>query len=109
MIAGRATDTAGIAALPVLNGEHVGCAWHGAKIGECGALCSTRPMSGVIEIDFDEGGCSVEPLAAAARCTPGSVSAHMLYENSDPIRLQEPGGTLDVRGRGPIARFRTGG
>lgn len=97
VIAGRATDTAGIAALPILNGEHVGCAWHGAKIGECGALCSTRPMSGVIEIDFDEGGCSVEPMASAARCTPDSVSAHMLYENSDPTRLQEPGGTLDVR------------
>ena len=36
-------------------------------------------------------------MAAAARCTPDSVSAHMLYENSNPTLLQEPGGTLDVR------------
>ena len=84
VIAGRATDTAGIAALPILNGEHSGAAWHGAKIGECGALCSTLPMSGVIEIEFDQSGCTVQPLHASARCTPQSVSAHMLYENADP-------------------------
>ncbi len=30
------------------------------------------------------------------RCTPYSVSAHMLYENSNPFRLTEPGGVLDV-------------
>ena len=97
VIAGRATDTAGIAALPILNGEHSGAAWHGAKIGECGALCSTLPMSGVIEIDFDQSGCTVEPMHASARCTPQSVSAHMLYENADPLELLEPGGRLDVR------------
>ena len=97
VIAGRATDTAGIAALPILNGENLGSAWHGAKIGECGALCSTRPMSGVIEIEFDNEGCTVEPMAATARCTPESVAAHMLYENADPFELLEPGGRLDVR------------
>jgi len=35
-------------------------------------------------------------MANDARCTPHSVSAHMLYENSDPFLLHEPGGTLDV-------------
>ncbi|MEB3067382.1 acyclic terpene utilization AtuA family protein, partial [Parvimonas micra] len=29
-------------------------------------------------------------------CDVHSVSAHMLYENSDPFRLTEPGGVLDV-------------
>ncbi|MEM7260152.1 MAG: acyclic terpene utilization AtuA family protein, partial [Pseudomonadota bacterium] len=76
--------------------DHPGAAWHGAKIGECGALCSTNPVSGVIEISFDADGFTVSPLAATASCTPYSVSAHMLYENSDPLRLVEPGGTLDV-------------
>jgi hypothetical protein len=32
----------------------------------------------------------------AQRCTPHTVSAHMLYENSDPFLLHEPGGILDV-------------
>jgi len=74
----------------------VGAAWHGAKIAECGALCSTNPISGVILLDVDQHGFTVEPMAANARCTPHSVSAHMLYENSDPNVLYEPGGVLDV-------------
>ena len=96
VIAGRTTDTAIIAALPLMRGEHSGGAWHGAKIGECGALCSSNPTSGVIVIDFDENGFAVRPMAEGARCTPHSVSAHMLYENSDPFILHEPGGHLDV-------------
>ena len=96
IIAGRTTDTAIIAALPLMRGDHAGAAWHGAKIAECGALCSTNPTSGVILVDFDEAGFTVEPLADGATCTPHSVSAHMLYENSDPFILYEPGGHLDV-------------
>ncbi|WP_265500772.1 acyclic terpene utilization AtuA family protein [Paracoccus beibuensis] len=98
VIAGRTTDTATIAALPLSRGDAAGGVWHGAKIGECGALCSTNPTSGVIMVDFDDTGFTVEPLAEGARCTPHSVSAHMLYENSDPFRLYEPGGYLDVTG-----------
>ncbi|TJZ87147.1 acyclic terpene utilization AtuA family protein [Paracoccus hibiscisoli] len=98
VIAGRTTDTATIAALPLSRGDAAGGVWHGAKIAECGALCSTNPTSGVIMVDFDQTGFTVEPLADGARCTPHSVSAHMLYENSDPFRLYEPGGYLDVTG-----------
>jgi Acyclic terpene utilisation family protein AtuA len=96
VIAGRTTDTAIISALPLARGEHSGAAWHGAKIGECGALCTTNPTGGVIQIDFDSEGFTVEPLVEEAACTPHSVSAHMLYENSDPFILSEPGGQLDV-------------
>lgn len=96
VIAGRTTDTAIIAALPLARGDHAGAAWHGAKIGECGALCATNPQSGVLQIDFDETGFTVTPLADGAHATPHTVSAHMLYENSDPFILHEPGGHLDV-------------
>lgn len=96
IIAGRTTDTAIIAALPLMRGCHAGAAWHGAKIGECGALCATNPQSGVILIDFDNEGFTVTPLADGAHATPHTVSAHMLYENSDPYILYEPGGHLDV-------------
>lgn len=98
VIAGRTTDTATIAALPLMRGDHPGAVWHGAKIAECGALCSTHPTSGVIMVEFDDTGFTVEPMLEAAACTPHSVSAHMLYENADPFILHEPGGHLDVRG-----------
>lgn len=96
IIAGRTTDTAIIAALPLARGDHAGGAWHGAKIGECGALCATNPQSGVILVDFDDTGFTVTPQAEGAQATPHTVSAHMLYENSDPFILYEPGGYLDV-------------
>lgn len=103
VIAGRTTDTAIIAALPIQRGMHPGAAWHGAKIGECGALCATNPQSGVILVDVDETGFTVTPLADGAHATPHTVSAHMLYENSDPFILYEPGGHLDVTGARYVA------
>ncbi len=96
IIAGRTTDTAIIAAMPLMYGCHEGAAWHGAKIGECGALCATNPQSGVVMIEFDDTGFNVIPMAEKAQATPPTVSAHMLYENSDPHILYEPGGYLDV-------------
>ncbi|MGE4610156.1 MAG: acyclic terpene utilization AtuA family protein [Paracoccaceae bacterium] len=96
IIAGRTTDTAIIAALPLMNGLNAGAAWHGAKIGECGALCASNPQSGVVLIEFDNTGFTVTPMADNSLATPETVSAHMLYENSDPFILYEPGGHLDV-------------
>ncbi|MBD3677344.1 MAG: acyclic terpene utilization AtuA family protein [Rhodobacteraceae bacterium] len=103
IIAGRTTDTAIIAALPLARGCHPGGAWHGAKIGECGALATTNPNSGTILIAFDDTGFTMTPMADDARATPRTVSAHMLYENSDPFILYEPGGHLDVTGASYIA------
>lgn len=98
IIAGRTTDTAIISALPIAKGCHVGGAWHGAKIGECGALATTSPNTGTIMITFDEQGFTMTPMGDDARATARTVSAHMLYENSDPYVLYEPGGHLDVTG-----------
>ncbi|MEM8956186.1 MAG: acyclic terpene utilization AtuA family protein [Pseudomonadota bacterium] len=98
IISGRTTDTANIGALPLLRGDHPGAVWHGAKVGECGAIATSNPASGVIQIDFDRSGFTIAPLSKNARATTFSVSAHMLYENADPFVLHEPGGNLDVRG-----------
>ena len=103
IIAGRTTDTAIIAALPLMRGLNAGAAWHGAKIGECGALCATNPQSGVVLIEFDETGFTVIPMAESSSATPHTVSAHMLYENSDPFILFEPGGHLDVTNANYVA------
>jgi Acyclic terpene utilisation family protein AtuA len=103
VIAGRTTDTAIIAALPLTRGVDAGVAWHAAKIGECGALCATNPQSGVLQLDFEQDSCLITPLADGAFASPHTVSAHMLYENSDPFRLYEPGGFLDVTTAGYTA------
>ncbi|MCY4209259.1 MAG: acyclic terpene utilization AtuA family protein [Roseovarius sp.] len=96
VICGRTTDSALIAALPIARGVPAGYSWHGGKIAECGALCTTNPQSGVVIVEFDAGGFTVIPMSDTAQATPQTVSAHMLYENSNPNILFEPGGHLDV-------------
>ncbi|QDX27351.1 DUF1446 domain-containing protein [Sphingomonas suaedae] len=96
ILGGRSTDTAVLACFPIWKGAPWGQAWHAGKTGECGGQCAEeRDVSGALLTVRDDG-FDVEPLSLAARCTPHSVSAHMLYENTDPFRLTEPGGTLDV-------------
>lgn len=96
VLAGRATDTALIAAVPLQRGLPAGPVWHAAKISECGGLCTTGPRSGGVLVTLDQDGFTVEPLGDGARCTPASVAAHMMYENADPFRMREPAGTLDT-------------
>jgi hypothetical protein len=96
VLAGRATDTALVAALPLARGLPAGPVWHGSKVAECGALCTTAPRSGGVLVSFDPTGFTIEPLDEGSRCTPTSVAAHMMYENADPFRMREPSGTLDT-------------
>jgi hypothetical protein len=98
IIAGRATDTALIAAVPLMRGCPPGPSWHAAKIAECGGLCTTNPRGGGVLVTIDDNGFTVEPLDTTAACTPRSVAAHMLYENADPFVMREPPGSLDVSG-----------
>ena len=96
VLGGRTTDTAVLAAVPLRRGADAGAAWHAAKIAECGGQCTVNPTHPGVMMSVDRQGFSISPLGAANRCTPETVSAHMLYENSDPFRLVEPGGVLDV-------------
>jgi hypothetical protein len=96
IIAGRATDTALIAAVPLMRGCPQGPSWHAAKIAECGGLCTTNPRGGGVLVTIDDDGFTVEPLDVTTSCTPRSVAAHMLYENADPFVMREPSGSLDV-------------
>ena len=83
----RTTDTAVIAAVPIMRGAGVGPAWHAGKIAECGGLCTITPFEGGVVIRVGTDAFEIEPLSATNRCTPYSVSAHKLYENSDPYPL----------------------
>jgi hypothetical protein len=62
------------------------------------ALCATNPQSGAISVDFDDTGFTLHPWRTG-KGDPHTVSGHMLYENSDPFILFEPGGHLDVTRR----------
>lgn len=96
VLGGRTTDTAVLAAVPLHRGAGAGPAWHAGKIAECGGLCTTHPRDSGVMIRVGRDAFEIEPLSATNQCTPRSVSAHMLYENSDPFVLLEPGGELDV-------------
>jgi hypothetical protein len=97
ILGGRTTDTAVLAALPLHLGSPAALAWHAGKIAECGGQCTVDPTmgSGVL-LRIGDKTFDVESLTQNNHCDPHSVSAHMLYENSDPLHLIEPGGMLDV-------------
>jgi hypothetical protein len=89
IIAGRSSDTAIFAAVPLLNGEGPGQAWHAGKILECGASAAV-PMAAtdcllawVKPSVFDVAPCNPE-----LGCTPISVAAHtMSVFHPDPTSL----------------------
>jgi len=95
VLTGRATDTAPLAALALRRGLPAGPAGHAAKTAECGGLCTTNPLVGVL-VEVDDGGFTIESLDPQSAATPTSVAAHMIYENADPFRMREPSGTLDT-------------
>jgi hypothetical protein len=94
VLAGRATDTAMVAAVALRHGLPPGPTWHAAKTVECGAQCTTDPLSGPVLVEIDRSGFTVESVDPDTACTPISVAAHMLYENRDPFQMREPSGTL---------------
>ena len=67
VLAGRATDTALTAALPLLRGFLPGAVWHAAKIAECGGLCMTSPRTGGVLVTLDATGFTVEPSTRTRR------------------------------------------
>lgn len=99
VLAGRASDTALFATVPLMMGAGAGPTWHAAKILECGTACVVqrkRPdsiMAWIRDDHFD-----VEPMDMDVHCSAQSVASHTLYENADPFLITEPDGTLDSHG-----------
>ncbi|KAK1485366.1 hypothetical protein CTAM01_12581 [Colletotrichum tamarilloi] len=69
---------------------------HMGKIMECGGLCSTPKSHGAVATVYESGMFDVRPIAPGSRCTPLSVAAHSLYENTRPDILRGPGGALHL-------------
>ena len=97
VIAGRASDTAIFAAMPVMRGFPEGIAWHAAKILECGAASVVqRKTPDCMFAWLRKDHFVVEAPDPELTCTPQSIASHSLYENADPFRLVECSGTLDL-------------
>ena len=97
ILAGRCSDSAIYAAMPLATGYDPGLAWHAGKIMECGTgATANRTVQDSMICTMRDDSFLIEPLDPKFRCTPVSVAAHSLYENADPYRLVEPGGTLNT-------------
>jgi hypothetical protein len=98
VIAGRSSDAAIYASVPLLLGADPGLAWHMGKIIECGAQV-IEPREGqdcVVGTIYDDH-FTIEPGHPDRRCTRTRVAAHTLYENPSPYFLKEPNGTLNTK------------
>lgn len=98
VLAGRCSDSALYAAMPLARGFDAGLAWHLGKTIECGGAI-VRPKTGqdcvigTLRADhFD-----IEPGHPDKRCTPESVASHTMYENPSPYEVLEPSGLVNTR------------
>jgi hypothetical protein len=97
ILSGRSYDPSVFAALAIKEGFDKGLAIHLGKILECAAIAAT-PGSGsdcmfgyLHKNDF-----VLEPLSPLRKCTTLSVSAHTLYEKTNPYILPGPGGAINL-------------
>lgn len=96
IVAGRCSDPALYAAMPLKMGLPAGLAWHAGKVVECGPSVCERPALGMVAGFVREHEVVIRPIGAGLRCTTQSVAAHSLYENADPFLFTEASGVLDV-------------
>lgn len=97
VLAGRSSDAAIYASVPLSRGVPPANAWHLAKLVECGNAISEPVAAGACIVGtVGDQGLTVAPALDGVRCTPQRVAAHMLYENASPYTLREPPGTLDT-------------
>ncbi len=96
VLAGRSSDSALFAAIPIMRGFPAGLAWHAGKVSECGTLVCEHLGKGVIVTTVSHDDVTIQPVGDNLRCTPQSVAAHSLYETTDPYLHRECSGTLDL-------------
>lgn len=97
VLAGRCSDSALFAAIPIMRGFPPGLSWHAGKVLECGTcVCENMHRRGVILCTLHHDHAIIRPFGEKLRCTPQSVAAHSLYENADPYLHKECSGTLDL-------------
>jgi len=96
IVAGRCSDPALYAAMPIRMGLPEGLSWHAGKIVECGTSVCEKPGAGVVVGIIRSHEAIIRPIGPGLCCTPQSVAAHSLYENGDPFLFAEASGVLDI-------------
>jgi hypothetical protein len=98
VLAGRCSDSALYAVLPLMRGFDPGLAWHLGKTIECGGAI-VRPKTGqdCVIGTLREDHFEVEPAHPDKACTVESVAAHTMYENPSCFTFVEPSGVVDTR------------
>ncbi|MGJ7506540.1 DUF4387 family protein [Variovorax sp. GT1P44] len=96
IFAGRACDIALFAADMVRRGIDAGIAYHVGHVLECGALACDpgTPSDCLVAEVYDDGSAVFVAPEAGRRCTPYSIAAHSLYEESHPQLQFYPEGIL---------------
>ena len=98
LVAGRSCDTAIFATLPEMLGYPIALCLHMAKIVECTSLCCRPSGRDAMLAELTMDGFTLESMNPDAHATPASVAAHALYEQADPLEVDEPTGTLLLDG-----------
>ncbi|HMN76615.1 MAG TPA: DUF4387 family protein [Burkholderiaceae bacterium] len=96
IFAGRSCDVALFAADMVRKGIDAGLAYHVGHVLECGALACDpgSPSDCLVAEVYDDGSAVFVAPNAERRCTPYSIAAHSLYEESHPQLQFYPEGVL---------------
>lgn len=96
VLAGRSCDIALFASDMVRRGIDAGLAYHVGHVLECGALACDpgSPSDALVAEIYDDGTALFVAPNADRRCTPYSIAAHSLYEESHPQLQFYPEGIL---------------
>ena len=62
IIGGRSTDTAVMAAYPLMKGCDPASCWHAAKTVECGGVCTSAGLPGGVFMELDEKGFTIRSV-----------------------------------------------
>lgn len=97
IIGGRCSDSAIFAAPAIFQGYPEALAYYYGKVMECASFCA-EPYAGkesiMGEITMDD--VKVTAMFPEQRCTVASVSAHAMYERSNPYYEYFLGGHIDM-------------
>lgn len=96
VLAGRSCDIALFASDMIRRGVDAGLAYHVGHVLECGALACDpgSPSDCLVAEIYDDGSALFVAPNADRRCTPYSIAAHSLYEESHPQLQFYPEGVL---------------
>jgi Domain of unknown function (DUF4387)/Acyclic terpene utilisation family protein AtuA len=98
ILAGRSCDVALFASDMIRRGINAGLAYHVGHILECGALACDpgSPSDCLIAEVYDDGSAIFTSPNPVRRCTPHSIAAHSLHQESHPQLQLYPEGVLSM-------------